>query len=147
MFCTAAVSVSPGDSLIFPVAPVQVAVAALADAVAARQHAPTSAATTNSLEIRIDVFLSVKARAVGAAGTADSVGGRSVPPPMRTRSPAEGWGRANVKGLSATARRRRSSARLGARTRMAGEGFEPSKAEPRGLQPRPFDRSGTPPPA
>ena len=28
---------------------------------------------------------------------------------------------------------------------MAGEGFEPSKAEPRGLQPRPFDRSGTPP--
>ncbi len=30
---------------------------------------------------------------------------------------------------------------------MAGEGFEPSKAEPRGLQPRPFDRSGTPPPA
>ena len=30
---------------------------------------------------------------------------------------------------------------------MAGEGFEPSKAEPRGLQPRPFDRSGIPPSA
>jgi hypothetical protein len=28
---------------------------------------------------------------------------------------------------------------------MAGEGFEPSKAEPHGLQPRPFDRSGIPP--
>src|SRR4051794_37376118 len=28
---------------------------------------------------------------------------------------------------------------------MAGAGFEPAKAEPHGLQPRPFDRSGTPP--
>jgi hypothetical protein len=26
-----------------------------------------------------------------------------------------------------------------------GEGFEPSKAEPTGLQPVPFDRSGIPP--
>jgi hypothetical protein len=31
------------------------------------------------------------------------------------------------------------------RLAMAGEGFEPSKHEARGLQPRPFDRSGTPP--
>src|SRR3954468_8029266 len=28
---------------------------------------------------------------------------------------------------------------------MVGEGFEPSKAEPTGLQPVPFDRSGIPP--
>src|ERR1035438_4260519 len=28
---------------------------------------------------------------------------------------------------------------------MAGAGFEPAKAEPRDLQSRPFDRSGTPP--
>src|SRR5207244_12186626 len=28
---------------------------------------------------------------------------------------------------------------------MAGAGFEPAKAEPRRLQRRPFDRSGTPP--
>ncbi len=28
---------------------------------------------------------------------------------------------------------------------VAGAGFEPAKDEPRGLQPRPFDRSGTPP--
>gem|GEM_PF-5204637 len=28
---------------------------------------------------------------------------------------------------------------------MAGAGFEPAKAEPCGLQPHPFDRSGTPP--
>jgi hypothetical protein len=28
---------------------------------------------------------------------------------------------------------------------MAGEGFEPSKAEPTRLQRVPFDRSGTPP--
>src|SRR5271155_6246059 len=31
------------------------------------------------------------------------------------------------------------------RTEMAGEGFEPSKAEPTRLQRVPFDRSGTPP--
>jgi hypothetical protein len=30
---------------------------------------------------------------------------------------------------------------------MAGGGFEPPKAEPRRLQRRPFDRSGTPPPS
>src|SRR5207248_10431627 len=29
--------------------------------------------------------------------------------------------------------------------RVAGAGFEPAKAEPYGLQPHPFDRSGTPP--
>src|SRR5919206_504385 len=28
---------------------------------------------------------------------------------------------------------------------MVGAGFEPAKAEPTGLQPVPFDRSGTPP--
>ena len=31
------------------------------------------------------------------------------------------------------------------RVEMAGEGFEPSKAEPTRLQRVPFDRSGTPP--
>ena len=31
------------------------------------------------------------------------------------------------------------------RGEVAGAGFEPAKAEPRGLQPRPFDRSGIPP--
>jgi hypothetical protein len=31
------------------------------------------------------------------------------------------------------------------RREVVGEGFEPSKAEPTGLQPVPFDRSGIPP--
>jgi hypothetical protein len=31
------------------------------------------------------------------------------------------------------------------RRKVVGAGFEPAKAEPTGLQPVPFDRSGTPP--